>query len=68
AGLLPGRSIRSALAERTGFDFVLLPGEAINEAGRFIDDLSAEELAAGLPVPVRFSKDFCDALEMETAA
>ena len=68
AGLLPGRSIRSALAERGGFDFVLLPGEAINEAGRFIDDLSAEELGAGLPMPVRFSKDFCDALEMGAAA
>ena len=60
AGLLPGRSIAEAMALVGPADLALLPGEALNEAGLFIDGMKAEELAAALPVPVLFSKDFCD--------
>ncbi|MGH7560505.1 MAG: DUF512 domain-containing protein [Gemmatimonadales bacterium] len=68
AGLLPGRSIGSALAERQGLDLVLLPGESVNDDGLFIDDVSAESLADELPMPIRFSKDFSDALALGAAA
>ena len=63
AGLLPGRAILEALRERTDLDFVLLPGESINDRGLFIDDLTAEGLRAGVPMPVHFSKTFSDTLE-----
>ena len=62
AGLLPGKSIAEALRGRTDLDFALLPGECVNDDLLFIDNLSAEALAAELPMPVRFSKDFSDAL------
>jgi NifB/MoaA-like Fe-S oxidoreductase len=62
AGLLPGRAFQEALRERSDFDLVLLPGESVNDAGRFIDDLSFESLAASLPVPIRLSKTFVDAV------
>ena len=42
---------------------MLLPGEAVNDDGLFIDGMSADTLAATLPVEIRFSKDFADALE-----
>jgi putative radical SAM enzyme (TIGR03279 family) len=68
AGLLPGRSIATALAGRSdSLDLVLLPGESINDDHLFIDNLSADELAAGVGVPIWFSKDFRDALEGHAA-
>jgi len=68
AGLLPGRAIAEALAGRTDLDFILLPGEAVNDELLFIDNMSVDALAAELPVPVRLSKDFSDALEAGAAA
>ena len=68
AGLLPGRSIAAALAERAGLDLVLLPGESVNDDLLFIDNLSAEALAASLPMPIRLSTAFSDALLAEAAA
>jgi putative radical SAM enzyme (TIGR03279 family) len=68
AGLLPGKSIADALANRNDFDLILLPGECLNDDHLFIDDMSADELAAAVPVPLRFSKDFSDALETGAAA
>jgi NifB/MoaA-like Fe-S oxidoreductase len=68
AGLLPGQSIASALQGRSGLDFALLPAEAVNDDLLFIDGMSAETLAAGLPLPIRFSKHFSDALELGAAA
>jgi putative radical SAM enzyme (TIGR03279 family) len=62
AGLLPGAVLRTALAGRGDLDLVLLPAEAVNDDLRFMDDLDAHELAAGLPMPVRLSYDFADAL------
>jgi len=70
AGLLPGTAIERALRDRGDLDFVLLPAEAVNDDLVFVDDLSADELAARVPMPVRFSYDFVDALtkcEMRSA-
>jgi putative radical SAM enzyme (TIGR03279 family) len=68
AGLLPGKSIASALAGRAGLDFVLLPGEAVNDDLLFIDNVSATDLADQLPIPIRFSTAFSDALEAGATA
>jgi putative radical SAM enzyme (TIGR03279 family) len=62
AGLLPGATLLAALRERPDLDLALLPAEAVNDDLRFIDDLGAHELAAQVPMPVRFSYDFADAL------
>ncbi len=68
AGLLPGAAIAGALARRHDLDFALLPGEAVNDDGLFIDDLDVEELARSLPLEIRLSKDFADALSEPVAA
>jgi putative radical SAM enzyme (TIGR03279 family) len=66
AGLLPGAAIERALAGRGGdLDFALLPAEAVNDDLVFIDDVEAHVLADRLPMPVRFSYDFVDALVEE---
>jgi putative radical SAM enzyme (TIGR03279 family) len=62
AGLLPGAAIVAALRGRTDLDLVLLPAEAVNDDGRFIDDLDAHDLAAAVPMPVMLSYDLADAL------
>jgi NifB/MoaA-like Fe-S oxidoreductase len=62
AGLLPGEAIRAALRERGDLDLALLPAEAANDDLVFIDDVRADDLAAGVPMPVRLSYDFADAL------
>jgi putative radical SAM enzyme (TIGR03279 family) len=63
AGLLPGRAFLEALRDRSDLDLALLPGEAVNDSGSFIDDLSFETLTAEVPVSVRLSKTFVDAAE-----
>jgi putative radical SAM enzyme (TIGR03279 family) len=67
AGLLPGRAFAEALRDRSDLDVALLPGEAVNERGLFIDDFAVEALAAAVPVPVLLSKTFADALPEVTA-
>ena len=62
AGLLPGKAVLAALQGRTDLDLVLLPAESVNDDLLFMDDLEAHDLAAQLPVPVRLSYDFVDAL------
>ncbi len=70
AGLLPGSGFAAALAARGAgagdggvpYDLALLPAEAVNDDGVFVDDLSLAELEAGSPVPVRLSYHFTDAL------
>jgi putative radical SAM enzyme (TIGR03279 family) len=62
AGLLPGAAIVRALATRRDVDLALLPAESVNDDLRFIDDMEAHALAARLPMDVRFSYDFVDAL------
>ncbi len=62
AGLLPGRAFAAALAGRSDLDLALLPAEAVNDDGAFLDDVEVHELAAAAPVEVRLSYDFADAL------
>ena len=65
AGLLPGRAIQDALRGRRDLDLALLPAESVNDDLLFMDDLAAQALAAALPMPVRLSYDFADALVEE---
>jgi putative radical SAM enzyme (TIGR03279 family) len=63
AGLLPAAAIERVLAVRRGdLDFALLPAEAVNDDLMFMDDVSADALAARLPFPVHLSYDFADVL------
>jgi putative radical SAM enzyme (TIGR03279 family) len=68
AGLLPGAAFLDALRGREDLDLALLPAEAVNDDLVFMDDLDAHELAAQLPMPVRLSHDFADALVDEGVA
>jgi len=63
AGLLPGSAFLTALRHRHDVDLALLPAEAVNDDLRFMDDLEAHDLADRLPMPIRLSYDFVDALE-----
>jgi putative radical SAM enzyme (TIGR03279 family) len=67
AGLLPGGALRDALVGRE-LDLALLPGESVNDDGLFIDNMSFERLRAAVPMEVRLSKDFADALQEPVAA
>jgi len=68
AGLLPGSTVLAALKERHDLDLVLLPAEAVNDDLLFMDDVEAHALAAQLPMPVKLSYDFADALTNEEVA
>ncbi len=68
AGLLSGAAVQQALRERRDLDLVLLPGEAVNDEGLLIDSMSLELLAASVPVEVRPSRNFVDALGLSAAA
>ncbi|HYX82867.1 MAG TPA: DUF512 domain-containing protein, partial [Gemmatimonadales bacterium] len=65
AGLLPGNAILSALKDRRDLDLVLLPAESVNDDLLFMDDMGAHDLAAQLPMPIKLSYDFADALMVE---
>ncbi len=65
AGLLPGAAIEAALKDREDLDYALLPAEAVNDDLVFMDDIAAHALAARLPMPIRLSYDFADALVNE---
>jgi len=62
AGLLSGKAVLAALRDRTDLDLALLPAESVNDDLLFMDDLEAHELAAQLPMPIKLSYDFADAL------
>jgi putative radical SAM enzyme (TIGR03279 family) len=62
AALLPGRAFERALAGRSDLDLALLPAEAVNDDGLFLDDMAFRDLAARMPADVRLSHDFSDAL------
>ena len=68
AGLLPGGAFQAALAGRSDLDLALLPAEALNDDGRFLDDLTLEDLARSVPVEIRPSHYFADALDIPVAA
>ena len=62
AGLLPGRAFQRVLERRADLDIALLPAEAVNDDGLFLDDVRLEDVVRAAPVPVRLSHDFVDAL------
>ena len=68
AGLLSGAGMSAALLELRDIDLALLPGEAVNDDGLFIDSISVATVAAGAPMPIRISKTFVDALTEPLAA
>jgi NifB/MoaA-like Fe-S oxidoreductase len=69
AGLLPGAAFLAALRDRRDLDLALLPAEAVNDNLLFMDDMDAHTLAARLPMEIRLSYDFADALaDQEVAA
>ncbi len=68
AGLLPGAAFRAALQGRDDLDLALLPAESVNDDMLFMDDVEAYALQAELPVEIRFSHHFTDALAAPVAA
>ena len=68
AGLLPGTAIQAALAGRRDLDLALIPGEAVNDNGLFMDDMRLSLLEAALPMELRPSKTFIDALHLPAVA
>jgi putative radical SAM enzyme (TIGR03279 family) len=68
AGLLPGTAVQHALRERLDLDLALLPGECVNDNELFMDDMRLALLAASVPMEVRLSKNFIDALHLPAAA
>jgi putative radical SAM enzyme (TIGR03279 family) len=62
AGLLPGLAFRDALKGRSDLDLALLPAEALNDEATFVDDMTLDHLLGQVPVPVRPSYCFTDAL------
>jgi putative radical SAM enzyme (TIGR03279 family) len=62
AGLLPGTAVQQALQGRRDLDLALIPGESVNDDGLFIDSMSLDLLGSSVPVEIRPSKDFADAL------
>lgn len=66
AGLLVGRDIMSALADRHDLDIALIPAETINEDSIFLDDFSLEAVRSSLPMPIFPSYDFIDVLASES--
>ena len=65
AGLLPGKAVLEALRDRRDLDLALLPAESVNDNLLFMDDIEAHDLAARLPMPIKLSYDFADALAGE---
>ena len=65
AGLLVGRDIISALANRHDLDIALIPAETINEDSVFLDDFTLETVRESLPMPIFPSYDFIDVLASE---
>ena len=68
AGLLPGTAVQTALRERRDLDLALLPGESVNDDGLLMDSMRLELLAASVPMEVRLSRNFVDALGAPVAA
>jgi NifB/MoaA-like Fe-S oxidoreductase len=67
AGLLVGKDILGALANRHDLDIALIPAETINEDGIFLDDHTLEQVRESLPMPIFPSYDFIDVLESEAS-
>ena len=66
AGLLVGKDIMSALADRHDLDIALIPAETINEDSVFLDDFTLQAVRDALPMPIFPSYDFIDVLASES--
>ncbi len=62
AGLLPGKDIRAAVADRSDFDLILIPAESLNDDDLFIDNLPFGDLTSSVRTPIHSSYDFIDVL------
>jgi hypothetical protein len=62
AGLLPGMAFAAALKARTDFDLALIPGESLNDDATFVDDMTLDHLRGAVPIAVRPSYCFTDAM------
>jgi len=67
AGLLVGKDILAALANRHDLDMALIPAETLNEDRVFLDDYTLADVRQSLPMPVFPSYDFIDVLESEAS-
>ncbi len=67
AGLLPGAAFLDGVTRRTDLDLLLVPAEAVNDHGVFLDDVDVEQLRQRARVPVRLSYDFVDTLSTPEA-
>jgi putative radical SAM enzyme (TIGR03279 family) len=67
AGLLVGRDIMTALADRHDLDIALIPAETFNEDSVFLDDFTLDAVRQSLPMPIFPSYDFIDVLESEAS-
>ena len=65
AGLLPGRAFANALSERQDLDLALIPAEAINDDGLFLDEMSFSELTDTNSMEIRASHWLVDAFGAE---
>jgi putative radical SAM enzyme (TIGR03279 family) len=65
AGLLVGADMRRALGMRHDLDLALIPAEAINDDGVFLDEDSFIAVREAMPMPVYPSYDFIDVLARE---
>ena len=61
AGLLPGRAFSTALLGRRDLDLALIPAEALNEDGVFLDGMFFKEIAETTPMELRASHWLVDA-------
>jgi putative radical SAM enzyme (TIGR03279 family) len=68
AALLPGRAFERALRGRDDLDLALLPAEAVNDDGVFLDDIAFTDLAGRAAIRVRLSHHFSDVLGELVAA
>jgi putative radical SAM enzyme (TIGR03279 family) len=67
AGLLVGKDILRALADRGDLDIALIPAETINEDSVFLDDYTLDNVRSALPIPIFPSYDFIDVLSTEAS-
>jgi hypothetical protein len=67
AGLLAGGDILAALMRERPLDLALLPPETLNADGRFLDDLTPDEIGdrLGAPVHVGFAASTPDGHEAD---
>jgi NifB/MoaA-like Fe-S oxidoreductase len=65
AGLLVGRDIVAALADRHDLAIALIPAETLNDDSIFLDDYTLESVRESVPMPIFPSYDFIDVLASE---